>query len=153
MALTISPPVAEVLRRAAGDRDVEEFLLELLAERLDPPQRVEIYLKLHERYLQEAEQLYAKGDLPQAGEKYWGAVTALLNAIAERRGLPHYSHRDYAELIETLYEETKDRDLVVWFSLAERLHANFYHNFMRREGFDLHREAVLKLAERLRRLL
>ena len=153
MALTISPPVAEVLRRAAGDRDVEEFLVELLAERLDPPQRVEIYLKLHEKYLQEAEQLYAKGDLPQAGEKYWGAVTALLNAIAERRSLPHYSHRDYAELIETLYEETKDRDLVVWFSLAERLHANFYHNFMRREGFDLHREAVLKLAERLRRLL
>ena len=129
---------------------MEEFLLELLAERLDPPQRVEIYLKLHERYLQEAEQLYAKGDLPQAGEKYWGAVTVLLNAIAERRGLPHYSHRDYAELIETLYEETKDRDLVVWFSLAERLHANFYRNLMEREGFDLHKEAVLKLVEKLR---
>lgn len=39
-----------------------------------------------EKYLLDAEELYAKGDLVQAGEKYWGAVTALLSAIAERRG-------------------------------------------------------------------
>ena len=153
MALTISPPVAEALRRAARGRDVEEFLLELLTDRLDPLKRAEIYLKLHEKYLQEAEQLYARGDLPQAGEKYWGAVTALLNAIAEKRGMPHYSHRDYAELIEELYEETKNMEIVVGFRMAEGLHANFYHNFMRREGFDLHREAVHKLVERLRQLL
>jgi len=37
VALVISPAVAEALRRAAGDRDVEEFLAELIAERLDPP--------------------------------------------------------------------------------------------------------------------
>ena len=150
MSLVLSPPVAEALRKAAGGRDVEEFLLEILAERLDPPHRIEVYLKLHEKYLQEAEQLYAKGDLAQAGEKYWGAVTALLNAIAERRGWEHYSHRDYAVIIGKLYKETGDKDLVVWFSLAERLHANFYHNFMEKEEFDLHREAVLRLVERLR---
>jgi hypothetical protein len=45
------------------------------------------WMRLHERYLREAEELYASGDLAQAGEKYWGAVTALINAIAERRGL------------------------------------------------------------------
>ncbi|MEM4424123.1 PaREP1 family protein [Pyrobaculum sp.] len=153
MSLVISPPVAEALRKAAGGRDVEEFLLELLAAKLDPQERVEIYLKLHEKYLQEAERLYAMGDLPQAGEKYWGAVTALLNAIAEKRGMPHYSHRDYADIIEVLYAETKDRELLVGFSLAERLHANFYHNFMKRESFEFHREAVLRLVERLRRFL
>lgn len=47
---------------------------------------MEAYLKLAEKYLLDAEELYAKGDLVQAGEKYWGAVTALLSAIAERRG-------------------------------------------------------------------
>ncbi|MEM2025788.1 MAG: PaREP1 family protein [Desulfurococcaceae archaeon] len=153
MSLVISPPVAEALRKAAGGRDVEEFLLELLAERVDPPQRVEVYLKLHEKYLQEAEQLYAMGDFPQAGEKYWGAVTALLNAIAEKRGWEHYSHRDYAVIIGKLYKETKDKEVVIGFRIAEGLHANFYHNFMEREEFDLHREAVLRLVERLRRFL
>lgn len=49
MALTISQPVAEALRRAARGRDVEEFLFELLAARLDPQERVEIYLKLQEK--------------------------------------------------------------------------------------------------------
>ncbi|MEM1568320.1 MAG: PaREP1 family protein [Thermofilaceae archaeon] len=86
-------------------------------------------------YLAEAEELYSKGDLPQAGEKYWGAVTALLNAIAETCGVPHYSHRDYAELVDRLYEETEDRELVVWFRMAEGLYANFYHNFMDKEEF------------------
>lgn len=83
----------------------------MLTERLDPPSRVDLYLKLHEEYLAKAEELYAKGDLPQAGEKYWGAVAALLSAVAEKRGLPHYSHRDYDELIDLLYEESGDEEL------------------------------------------
>ncbi|AAL64357.1 paREP8 [Pyrobaculum aerophilum str. IM2] len=153
MSLVISSPVAEVLRKAAGGRDVEEFLLELVASRLDPSERIDVYLALHEKYLREAESLYEIGDLAQAGEKYWGAVTALLNAIAEKRGMPHYSHRDYAVIIEALYAETKDKELLVGFSLAERLHANFYHNFMKRESFELHRDAVLKLVEKLKRFL
>ena len=153
MSLVISSPVAEVLRKAAGGRDVEEFLLELVASRLDPSERIDVYLALHEKHLREAESLYEKGDLSQAGEKYWGAVTALLNAIAEKRGMPHYSHRDYAVIIEALYAETKDKELLVGFSLAERLHANFYHNFMKRESFELHRDAVLKLVEKLKRFL
>ena len=37
MAIVISPVVAETLRKVAGGRDVEEFLAELIAERLDPP--------------------------------------------------------------------------------------------------------------------
>ncbi|AAL64753.1 paREP8 [Pyrobaculum aerophilum str. IM2] len=151
--MAISPYVLEVLRKAAGGRDLDEFLLELVADKLDPRDRVEAYLALHEKYLREAEELYARGDLPQAGEKYWGAVTALLNAIAEKRGMPHYSHRDYSLIVGRLYKETRDRDLVVGFRMAEGLHANFYNNFMEREEFDLHREAVKILIEKLRRFL
>ena len=39
MAIVISPVVAEALRKVAGGRDVEEFLAELIAERLDPPRK------------------------------------------------------------------------------------------------------------------
>ncbi|GAB6947576.1 PaREP1 family protein [Vulcanisaeta sp. JCM 16161] len=153
MALVISPIVAEVLRRVAGDKDVEEFIIELIADRLDPKDRVDVYLRLHEKYLNEAEELFNKGDLTQAGEKYWGAVTALLNAIGEMRGLPHYSHRDYSVIIDELYRETGDRDLVIGFRLAEGLHANFYHNFMSREEFQLHRETVIELVKKLRNMV
>ncbi len=138
--------------KAAGGRDVEEFLLSLVAEKLDPSERVQIYLKLHEKYLREAEDLYAKNDLAQAGGKYWGAVTALLNAVAEKRGLPHYSHRDYAALIEKLYDEMEDEELLKGFALAERLHANFYHNFLEKKSFEVHRREVLRLIEKLKML-
>ena len=151
MSLVISPPVAEAILKAARGRDVEEFLLSLVVEKLDPPERIQTYLALHEKYLREAEELYAKGDLLQAGEKYWGAVTALLNAIAEKRGLPHHSHRDYAALIEKLYDETEDEELLKGFALAERLHAN--HNFLEKKSFEVHRREALKLVEKLKKVL
>ena len=153
MSITLSPTISKLLRELAGDRDVEAFIIDLIAERLDPQRRVEIYLKLGEDYLRSAEEFYGKGDLAQAGEKYWGAVTALLNAIAEQRGWEHYSHRDYDEIIEKLYGEIHDKSLLINFRMAEALHANFYHNFMSREGFEVHREAVLRLIERLRELI
>jgi len=73
--------------------------------------------------------------------------------LAEKRGWPHYSHRDYAVAVERLYIETGDKELVVGFSLAERLHPNFYHNFLSPQGFQLHREAVLMLIQKLKKLV
>jgi len=151
VALQLTPKTLELLKKAAAGRDVEEFILGLLTERLDPPQRVEAYLALHEKYLREAEELYARGDLAQAGEKYWGAVAALLNAIAEKRGWEHYSHRDYNVVVGRLYKESGDKELLTAFGMAERLHANFHHNFMDKEIFEAHREEALKLVEKLRR--
>lgn len=55
--------MAELLKRAVGDRDVEAFLADLSAGRLEPPERIELYLRLHEKYLREAEELYRRGIL------------------------------------------------------------------------------------------
>ena len=153
VALILSPTVAELLRELADGKDVEAFIVDLIAEKLDPPRRVEVYLRLSEDYLRSAEELYSKGDLAQSGEKYWGAVTALLNAIGELRGWDHYSHRDYDVIIDKLYEETHDKALLTGFSMAERLHANFYHNFMSKEGFEVHKQAVLELIGRLKEIV
>ena len=153
MALTLPPIIAELLRELAGGKDVELFIVDLIAEKLDPPRRVEVYLRLSEDYLRSGEELYSKGDLTQAGEKYWGAVTALLNAIAEQRGWEHYSHRDYDEIIDRLYGETHDKSLLINFRMAEALHANFYHNFMSKEGFEVHRQAVLELIGKLKEII
>ena len=153
VSVALPPTIVKVLEELAGGRDVGLFIADLIAGRLDPSRRVEVYLKLSEDYLRSGEELYSKGDLTQAGEKYWGAVAALLNAIGELRGWDHYSHRDYDVIIDKLYEETHDKSLLIDFSMAERLHANFYHGFMSREVFDAHRQAILELIEKLKRLI
>ena len=139
--------ISTITKRKA--KSVEEVILEYLAKDIDPSVRIEVYMKLHEKYLKDAEELYAKGDLAQAGERYWGAVTALLNAIGEKRGWSHYTHRDYAEIVERLSEELKE-PLSRLFAGVERLHANYYHNFLTKVNFEAHREDALKLVRRLR---
>lgn len=150
-SIEVSEEVYELISAKRKAKSVEEVILEYLAKDIDPSVRIEVYMKLHEKYLKDAEELYAKGDLAQAGEKYWGAVTALLNAIGEKRGWSHYTHRDYAEIVERLSEELKE-PLGRLFAGVERLHANYYHNFLTKVNFEAHREDALKLVRRLRSL-
>ncbi len=111
-------------------------------------------MKLHGDYLRVAEELYAKGDLVQASEKYWGAVTALLNIVGEKLGMPpHYSHRDLREIASYLTEVTHDPEYTRLFSSVETLHANFYHGFLRKASFDAHREDAIKLINKLKTYL
>lgn len=141
----------EIARRRG--MSVEDVIVEFLIERLDPRERVEVYVKLHEKYLRKAEELAARGDITQASEKLWGAIVCLLSAIGERERLPHYSHRDLKEISLYLTEKTGDPDYTRLFSSTETLHANFYHNFLTRKTFEIHREDALKLIEKLRRYL
>ena len=153
-SLEVSEEVYELVSAIAKRKakSVEEVILEYIAKDIDPSVRIEVYMKLHEKYLKDAEELYAKGDLAQAGEKYWGAVTALLNAIGEKRGWNHYTHRDYAEIVERLSEELKE-PLGRLFAGVERLHANYYHNFLTKVNFEAHKEDALKLMQKLRSLI
>ena len=149
--IEVSEEVYELLLAIARrkSKSVEEVILEYVAKDADPGVRIEVYMKLHEKYLRRAEELYARGDLAQAGEKYWGAVTALLNAIGEKRGWSHYTHRDYAEIVERLSEELGE-PLGRLFASVERLHANYYHNFLTKVNFEAHSEDALKRVRRLR---
>jgi uncharacterized Zn finger protein (UPF0148 family) len=106
--------------------------------------RTRKYPELIEKYLAEAQEIYKKGDLPHSGEKYWEATAALLNTIAEKRKWPHYSHRDYADIVEKLSEQLKE-PLGPLFANTERLHANYYHNFLSPLNFEAHRQQTLKL--------
>jgi len=73
-----------------------------------------------------------------------------LNAIAVKKGWKHYSHRDYSEIVERLAAETGDMELLRLFAMAERLHANYYHGFIKAETFPTYREGVKKLVEKLK---
>ena len=151
----VSEEVHELLKEVARRRgkSVDEVIVDSIAGDVDPKTRIEIYLKLHERYFREAEKFYEKGDLVQASERYWSTITTLLSVIAELRNLPHYTHRDLWDVIEHVVEVTGDPEFSTLFSIAERLHANFYHNFMKKASFEKHREEVLKLVKKLKTLI
>jgi len=155
MELRLRGHLADALAREARKRglSIEALLALLLANDMPRRERVAFYVKLHEALLAEADEHYHRGDLAQAGEKLWGAVTALLSAIGELKGLPHFSHCDFIDIIEALVKETGDPELARLFASVERLHANFYHGFMSDISFRAHREDALRLVGRLRGLV
>ena len=53
--------ISTITKRKA--KSVEEVILEYIAKDIDPSVRIEVYMKLHEKYLKDTEELYAKGDL------------------------------------------------------------------------------------------
>ena len=77
-------------------------------------------------FLTQASEELAKGDLPQASEKGWGAAAQILKAIALERGWNNSKHRDIYEVARDLRLETGDPELSVEFSAASSLHVNFY---------------------------
>ena len=139
--------IAEEARRKK--KTIEGVIVERFIEGFDPRARVEVYMELFDKYLREADENYQRGDLPQTGEKYWRAVTSLLNAIGELESLPHYTHRDYVEIVEHIAEKYSDPEISTLFRLVEGLHANFYHNFLRKMTFESHRSGVLTLIKKL----
>jgi len=116
---------------------------------MDPEDRIKVYIDLFRKFLDEAQKYAEMGDIVQASEKYWGAITSLLNIIGELRNMPHYRHSDYWEIIETIAMEL-DKEVIDLYGIAERLHANFYHNFIKKENFQYYRKRVEKLINTLK---
>ena len=77
-------------------------------------------------FLVQAREELAKGDVPQASEKGWGAAAQMLKAIAQERGWRHRSHRDLYRINRALRLETGDPALSADYSAASSLHSNFY---------------------------
>ncbi|RLF23575.1 MAG: PaREP1/PaREP8 domain-contain protein [Thermoprotei archaeon] len=152
ITLRIPSSLHEVLKLEAkrSEKTLEEYVLDLILRSLNAETSIKVYQELYERYLEEAKKYFEKGELSQAGEKYWGATTALLNIVALRRGWRHYSHRDYSDIVERIAEELKNPVISKLFAIAERLHANYYHSFIRsKELFDDYRREVIRLCKLL----
>ena len=88
------------------------------------------YQQASQRFLTQARQELAAGDLPQASEKGWGATAQILKAIAEQRGWEHNRHRHYHRIISRIRAETGDGDIRRLFNTASALHENFYEDDM-----------------------
>ncbi len=77
-------------------------------------------------FLAQAYEELARGDLPQASEKGWGAAAQVLKEIALERGWSNSKHRDINQAVWEMVRETGDDELSGLFSAASNLHVNFY---------------------------
>ena len=90
------------------------------------------YVDASREYMGKAYHYLAENDLPQAGEKAWGAAAEMVKAVAEERGRFHRSHRVLYEIVDDLTEETGDADLGRAFDVASHLHYNYYERWLPR---------------------
>ena len=81
-------------------------------------------------FLRAADREFAAGDIAQGSEKLWGAAAQAVIAVAQERGWKYGSHRDLKIAAERLATEQGDNGLASEFAVAEKFHANFYHEFM-----------------------
>ena len=132
---------------------VLEALSKILNEPIDPETRVELHLKLSEKYLRDAEDFLAKGDYVQASEKAWGAASQMVKALAARRGKEIRSHGELHKYVAELSGEKEDREIItLWFS-ASSLHQNFCENWLPEEAVRSGVENVKSFLEKLKKLL
>ena len=111
------------------------------------------YRQASERFLAEARQEFADGDLAQDSEKGWGATAQMLNAIAEQRGREHHRHRHYHRASSRIRAETGDGQIRRLFDSASVLHENFYEDDMVADGVADGIDDVQALVDRLLPLL
>ncbi len=123
--------LAKRVREEAGKRgfSVEEYVVELLSQGLDPRDRVLGYVEVAEDLLEEAREELRKGNVRQAAEKLWGAAALAVKAYAYwREGKRLTSHGELWEWKRRLGEELGEWVHDSWASATE-MHVCFYEGW------------------------
>ena len=115
---------------------------------LETNMQIRDHLRTAREFLTTADREFAAGDHLQASEKLWGAASHALIAVAQQRDWPHGSHRALKRAVQLLADETGDAALDDGFAVAEKFHANFYHDFMEDFEMDADRPKISNFVER-----
>ncbi len=81
-------------------------------------QRTTTYKEQSRILLAQAYEELANGDLAQASKKGWGAAAQMLKAIADERGWPHEDPPDLHTVMDKIFLETEDEEMLDHFCAA-----------------------------------
>ena len=104
-------------------------------------------------FLVKSDAYFAEGDVLQGSEKLWGAAAHAVMAMAQERGWDFGSHYHLAQTVDRIAEERSDRALRAEFGVAQKFHANFYHNFMEDFQLEVDRPVVRGFVGRILELI
>ena len=100
-------------------------------------------------FLEHSDREFAAGQQQQGSEKLWGAVCQVAFAVAKQRGLPHGKSSHRRRAVRELSREYDEPLIARDYGLAEKFHANFYHDFMEDDEIDDNRPMVREFVHRL----
>ena len=107
------------------------------------------HIELARKFLQDSQEEFDSGDELQGSEKLWGATCQAVTAVAKRRGWRFGKSNHRANVVDRLVEEYNDTSLDAEFSVAEKFHANFYHDFMEDYEIVRGRQTVSRFVHRI----
>ena len=81
-------------------------------------------------FLVASDEEFQGGDYLQASEKLWGAASHAALALAKKRGSRNNRPKAIRMMIREVAESEGAPFLRAAYGVAEKFHANFYHNFL-----------------------
>ena len=108
---------------------VDEYLVEVLSQGLDPKSRAVEYVEAAESLLEEVREELERGKVRQAAEKLWGATALAVKAYANwRHGKRLTSHRELWEYKRRLEDELGEWVSDAW-NAGNTMHICFYEGW------------------------
>ena len=107
------------------------------------------HIQTAQNFLVKSDGYFAEGDVLQGSEKLWGAAAHVVMAIAQERGWKYGSHRALIQVVTQIAEEQGDRAMISEFGVAEKFHANFYHDFMEEYELEFSRSIAIEFVIRM----
>ena len=87
--------------------------------------------EISDQSLEQARQVYRRGDLLQASEKAWGALSHYISAMSVERGWPAKTHRQTVDNARRILgEHPTPEPYLRLFKSVRPLHANFYQEIL-----------------------
>lgn len=109
--------------------------------------------KLADHYYDNFRKYYKDKNYSKASEFLWGSFNALGYAIGLIHGKKLSDHGKLVNFIEELAEAYKDEEILEGLAAAQRIHANFFHDFMDELMFDDDRKRTEIMLEKLVKIL
>lgn len=110
---------------------------------------VEEHVSIALNFLADSEREFADGEHRRGSEKLWGAASQSVMAIAKQRGWRFGKSNNRADLVERLVKEHPESSLELGYAVAEKFHANLYHDFMEDDEIARGRPMVTRFVHRI----
>ena len=154
-ALVIRGRLARRVREEAEKLgfSIDEYLVEVLSQGLDPKDRAREYVEAAEDLLEEAREELGKGSVRQAAEKLWGAAALAVKAYAYlREGKRLTSHGELWEWKRRLEDELGEWVSDAWYA-ANTMHVCFYEGWCKEKDVATARKRIEKLVKEVASLV
>jgi len=147
VTVTVPENILQRLKKEAEEKGIslEDYIIDLLTQSLDPKERAEEYAKASSELLKEAEEELKKDNIRQAAEKVWGSVALAIKAYAYwKEGKRLSSHKELWDYSEVVAKDLGEWILDAW-NEANAMHTCFYEGWCKKA----HVESAIRTTKKL----